>query len=477
MQPVPVKQRIGFIWVVLALVSLSCATTANETTQNADPMPRNVILFIADGGGVAHFTLGREFARYRGLRNALHLDAHQRGTVMTHSAKERVTDSASSATAFASGVKTYNGAIGMDTLRQSLPSVVDAAERLGKATGLVSSSRITHATPASFSAHVTNRWLEDEIADQQIRKEIDVLFGGGHRYYLPESAGGMREDGRDLLAEARELGYTVVTDYADLATIERTPVLGLFASNHLPYAIDRESGEYDLAMLTRKAIDLLSSDEDGFFLMVEGSRIDHAAHENDAAAVAHDVIDYDNAFGAALEFAQRDGRTLVIGVSDHETGGMSLGRSAIPDEVSDDDASSTTFWRSIHARGVYDWRPGVLADVRASSGEIASVLADESANVEAVMAELAGIDDLSDDEHAAIEQGREKDRLMYVVGEIIGRRAVIGWTTDGHTAADVNLYAFGPGSGPLHGNIDNSVIGTHIFDLLGMEPALITLGE
>lgn len=471
------RSRVGSILVLFLFLNMACASTASTPVPPtpADTGPRNVILFIADGGGVAQFTMGRELAKYLNIRDALYLDGHLRGSVMTHSAKERVTDSASSATAYATGVKTYNSAISVDTLRQNLPTVVDAAERQGMATGLVASSRITHATPASFSAHVPERWMESDIADQQIRKGIDVIFGGGLDFYLPESEGGDREDGRNLLDEARELGYEVITEYGAIASLDRMPVLGLFEPDHLPYAIDRERGDADLATLTRKAIELLRANEDGFFLMVEGSRIDHASHQNDAAAAARDVIDFDEAFGVAMEFARRDGQTIVIATSDHETGGLSLGRSAIPDASVAGDPPLTTYWRSLHARGVYDWRPEVLAAVQASTDQIASRLEDESADVRGIMAELAGVDDLTDEEVDALAESRVTRRLVYIIGEIIARRAVIGWTTDGHTAVDVSLYAFGPRSNELEGVIDNAEIGRFIFDVLGMRPELITL--
>ncbi len=472
-----IQGRIGWLLVLIIFVNLACATSAQSPApaEATEVRPRNVILFIADGGGIAQLTLGREMAKYLGLRDALYLDAFLSGTVMTHSAKERVTDSASSATAYAAGVKTYNSAISVDTLRQPIPTVVDAAERQGMATGLVATSRITHATPASFSSHVPERWMEQDIAAQQIRKGIDVLFGGGRRFYLPEAAGGSREDGRNLLDEARELGYRVVTDYDELPSIDSTPVIALLEADHLPYVIDREPGKADLATLTRKAIELLSRHEKGFFLMVEGSRVDHASHENDAAAAAREVIDYDEAFKVAIDFARQDGHTVVIATADHETGGLSLGRAALPAETAEGNPSETTYWRSLHGRGVYDWRPGVLADVRASAGRIAARLQDDDADIRSVMAELARVDDLTDEEIAVITDARTKRRLVYVVGEIIARRAVIGWTTDGHTAIDVGLYAFGPGSERLRGVVDNAAIGRFIFDAIGMQPELITL--
>ncbi len=425
-----------------ALLLLAPVTRA----QDAD-RPRNVIVMIADGFGPASATLAREFSGA-----PLALDEIQRGVVRTASSSSRVTDSAASATAYASGVKTYNGAIGVDSLQRPVGTVLEAAEARGMATGLVATSRITHATPAAFAAHVPYRGAEDEIAAQMVAQGIDVILGGGRRHFVPSDAGGVRTDGRDLLAEARAQGVTVVEDRAGFEAVAEAPVLGLFAADHMDYEIDR-TDQPSLAEMTRTALALLGGDADGFFLMVEGSRIDHAAHANDPVGHVHDILAYDQAVRVALDFARADGHTLVLSVADHETGGMTLGRD-----------------------GVYAWDPAVLARVRASADRMAKLIG-EGQRADDVLRAFAAVDSLSAAERTAIERSGPgpftvaRDRA---IGEAVSRRARIGWTTGGHTGIDVGLYAFGPGTAAFHGAMEIDAVGRTLADVLGLDLAPIT---
>lgn len=425
----------------LLLVLFLLAPTA--AAQDAPPAPpRNVVLFIGDGLGPSAVTMARDFAGA-----PLALDGVLVGSVSTAATSNRVADSAAAATALASGIKTYNGAIGVDTLERPVGTLLEAAEMAGLATGLVATSRITHATPAAFAAHVPRRAMEAEIAEQMLDAGVEVILGGGHMWFLPESAGGSRTDGRNLLEEARRRGVEVVTDPAGFGAIVATPVLGLFAPNHLDYDVDRTE-QPSLAEMTRKALDLLDDAEEGFFLMVEGSRIDHAAHENDPAGVVHDVLAFDAAVRAALDFAEADGRTLVVATADHETGGLSLGRD-----------------------GVYDWDPAYLARVTASAERLSRLIAD-GADPEAVLREHAAADSLTADErvelglHDELEARRVANRTL---GHLVSRRALVGWTTGGHTAVDVGLWAAGPGAEPFTGVMPNDAVGRAIADVLGLD--------
>ncbi len=419
------------------------------------PRPKNLILMIADGCGPASITMARDYARAVLGRDALALDAIQTGAVRTGSASSRVTDSAAGATAYACGAKTYNGAIAVDTAGRPLATLLEAAKARGMATGLVVTSRITHATPAAFAAHVPQRAMESEIAAQMLAQRIDVLLGGGWSYFLPTSEGGRRQDGRNLLREAEAMGYQVVRAAADFRQGLRRPVLGLFGSDHLPYEIDRNPEEVpSLAEMTRVALELLADDPDGFFLMVESSRIDHAGHVNDAAAHVREVLAYDEAVAVALDFARRNGQTLVVSVADHETGGLSLGR-------------------NVDGRGVYDWHPEVLARVQASYERLLPALR-RSPRPDSLLQVWLGLDSLRADERARVAQAMaEPAAWPEVVTELIGRRAIVGWTSNGHTAVDVNLYAFGPGAERLVGSFENDEIGRLLAELMGFDlPAL-----
>ena len=431
---------------LLALLVLLLALPA--AAQDA---PRNVVLFIADGFGPASATMARDFSGA-----PLALDGILVGSVSTASTDSRVTDSAAGATAYASGIKTYNGAIGVDTLRRPVGTILEAAEARGMATGLVATYRITHATPAAFAAHVPSRGMEHEIAAQMAGAGVDVILGAGHAWFRPEAAGGTRTDGRDLLAETAARGVAVVTDVAGFEGIERAPVLALLTPGHLAYEIDR-TDEPSLAEMTRKALDLLQNAEGaaehGFFLMVEASRPDHAAHDNDPAGHVHDVLAYDAAVRAALGFAEADGNTLVVATADHETGGMTLGRD-----------------------GVYDWNPAYLRRVTASAERMGEFIA-EGQDAEAVLREYAAVDSLTADERAALglTGDRETRRVSNrALAHLVSRRALVGWTTGAHTAVDVGLYAFGPGAERFGGVMENDAVGRALADLLGLDLNAVT---
>lgn len=438
----PISAIRPLLCVLLGLAALF-APTGDVRAQDE---PANVILFIADGFGPASATFARDY-----VGRPLALDGVLVGTLRTHSTDARVTDSAAAGTAFASGIKTYNGAVGMDTLRRPVGTLLEAAETNGLATGLVSTASITHATPAAFSAHVENRGSQLDIALQQSEQEIEVLLGGGRQFFVPQQEGGEREDGRDLLESMRDRGYSVVGTRDEMSSVAGAPVVGLFTPNHMAYEVDRDRDlEPSLAEMTMKAVDLLKDDPDGFFLMVEGGRIDHAAHGNDPTGHLHDILAYDEAVAAALEFARRDGSTLVVSVADHETGGITVGRRV-------GDASH------------YDWNPDVLARVSASTERMRE-LAAEGADPADLLAEFASIDSLGAEEQEMLRLAEEQDRYIdRAFAEIISRRALIGWTTYGHTAVDVNTYAFGPGASRLAGHRDNADVGRILADLLGLE--------
>ena len=298
--------------------------------------PKNIILLIGDGMGVAHLTFG--YLATGGL-NAERMPVG--GFVKTFPFGGMVTDSAASGTAMATGHKTRNGMISISPDGDTLRTVLEYAEASGMSTGLVATSQITHATPAVFASHVSNRNMEAEIARQMTDSGVDVLIGGGWSYFLPEGiAGSRRKDDIDLV-DILKKRMPVVTSVDELMELEDTAAAAAFlAPLDCPPAKDRD---YSLAELTARAIEIISSGGDGFFLMIEGSQIDWAAHDNDDDGILHEMKDFDGAVGAALDFAEKDGTTLVIMTSDHETGGFALhespghsGRMVEPAFTSDD---------------------------------------------------------------------------------------------------------------------------------------------
>ncbi|MEM6336510.1 MAG: alkaline phosphatase [Bacteroidota bacterium] len=431
--------------------SVPQAQAASELAET----PLNVIFMIPDGFGPASLTLGRGFKG-----EPLALDRMISGVSRTAATNSRVTDSAAGATAYSTGHKTYNGAIAVDTAGLPLATILEAAERAGLSTGLIATSRITHATPASYAAHVPRRSMEAQIAQQMLDQGIEVIFGGGRSNFIPRGEGGRRRDGKNLLALADSLGYTVALAMEAYEAISTTPALALLADSHLEFEIDRDpTTQPSLAEMTAKAIDLLSGNEKGFFLMIEGSRIDHAGHANDVAGHVHDILAFDDAVRVALDFAAQDGNTLVISAADHETGGMTLGV-------------------RIGEQSYYDWRPDFIAGIQRSYEGLSNYI---EANPEADMAKLLREDMNMPDLDDALVQ--EMDSLFAasnigafynILSTELNERARIGWTTGGHTGLDVNLASFGPGAERFTGSMENAEVGQRVAELLGYDLAALT---
>lgn len=282
--------------------------------------PKNIIFFIGDGMGVAHVSGARIVSAGPGGR--LNMDSVPvSGFATTYSANAIVTDSAAAGTALASGVKTNNGMIGVTPDGKRVVSILEAARDAKKSTGLATTTTVSHATPASFASHIDSRGAEDGIACQMIENRVDVLLGGGRQFfYAKNQPGSKRLDDRDVVAEAKAAGYSVAMTTEELKTATGQKILGLFANAYLT----TKEPEPSLSALTEKAIEALSKDQDGFFLMVEGGQIDSFAHSNDFDNIVRQVLEFDRAVAVGLEFARKHGDTLVVVTADHETGGLTL---------------------------------------------------------------------------------------------------------------------------------------------------------
>jgi alkaline phosphatase len=283
---------------------------------------RNVIFCIGDGMGANEIALARQKAV--GQDGKLWMERLPvMGLVRTFAANHAVTDSAAAATAMACSVKTKNGTLGIGIDGKAYTSILEALSKKGWRTGLVVTSTITHATPAGFASHVNSRNSERDIAGQMFDDRVDVLFGGGQKYWLPENT----KDGKNLIALAKQAGYHVVQGRAELMALTEGPVLGLFEED----ALTTFAPEPSLAEMTQKAIALLSvknkdwfAPEPKFFMMMEGSQIDWAGHANDTDNSIRQTLLFDMAVKEAIDFARYDRHTLVLVTADHETGGLAL---------------------------------------------------------------------------------------------------------------------------------------------------------
>jgi alkaline phosphatase len=418
------------VLVVALIITLAVGSSDSDDDLPATTTPKNVILLITDGFGPASVTLSRT------LNGApLALDFMVRGTIRTKSADSLVTDSAAGATAYSCGLKTNNTFVAVDPHGVPCGTILEAAQKKGMRTGLVVTCRITDATPAAFSSHSISRYNQELIALQQVKKGVDIMLGGGRDYFLPSSEGGLRTDGLNLLNISKAEGVTVATTLAEFNAISEMPVLGLFAMSNLDYTIDKNTEQPTLAQMTAKALGLLSKNSpNGFFLMVEGSRIDHSGHDNDAAAHFREVLAYNDALQEVISFAESDSNTLVVSVSDHETGGLALGRTP-----------------RNGGYPVYAWYPEVVARVTASAAKMAPMiqkagnLTQQLAMAQTVLSEFAGFNVTQEELNLitpALQNPPQGIPLLNVIGNLIAYRAGLAWTTLGHTGVDINLYSY-----------------------------------
>ncbi|MGB5386598.1 MAG: alkaline phosphatase [Eudoraea sp.] len=341
------------ILACLVLVIFACNSGKNVNKEANNP--KNVILLISDGTGLTQISSAFYFKEsspnYSRFKNI--------GLIKTSSSREDITDSAAGATAFACGVKTYNGAIGVADDSTEVKNLVEIASLKKINTGMIATSSITHATPASFYAHTLNRGFAEKIALQLAESEIDFFAGGGLQYF------NKRTDGRNLLNTLNEKQFTInTTSLNDFSKIKSSEKAGyLLAQDDMPSTI-MGRGDF-LSNATELAIQFLSKDNSGFFIMAEGSQIDWGGHANNAEYLVSELIDFDDAIGKALDYAEKEGNTLVIVTSDHETGGFTLAakkkKTEDGEEYSDYSEIGMTFSTTGHSAAlipVFAYGPG-----------------------------------------------------------------------------------------------------------------------
>ncbi|MFP4105190.1 MAG: alkaline phosphatase [Phycisphaerae bacterium] len=453
--------RAGLVAVCLLSPWLLEAATAGQA--------KYIFLLIGDGMGASHRAAAeiylngtnRDDSSYRKLAmNSLPVV----GLSRTQSTNSWVTDSAAAGTAIATGRKTRSGAISMSADgKTSFPTIAEIAKKRGMKVGIVSNVSIDHATPASFYAHHRTRSAYNDITMQLVKSNFDYFGGGTNKNYRKSS--NSRVD--SVVTAARERGYTVTTGSSQFGKLKtgagkvwaRTGNAG--PAGEMSYAIDRDKKALSLADFTDRGIDLLENPK-GFFMMVEGGKIDWASHVQDAATVVREILAFDQAVGKALEFYRKHPEeTLVIVTADHETGGMGLGN---------DYSGSSTRLEAL---------TGQKVSGEAFYNKTVQKLRREKPSFSDTLAEVEkafGLQDLGDSEKAELQDAYEAtmnpgkrsaerrakygryDPLTITCTRLVSRRAGIGWTSHSHTAVPVPTTAIGPGSKALGGFHDNTDI-------------------
>ncbi len=273
--------------------------------------PQNVIFMIGDGMGLSQI-----YAGMVANGNKLNLErCTYSGFSKTYSANNFTTDSGAGGTALACGVKTNNYMIGVTPDSVAAESILEVAEKNNLATGIVVACAVTHATPASFIAHQPNRNMNEEIASDFLKTDVDVFIGGGKKYFVE------RADNQNLIEKLKQKNYNVAFTLDEVKAVTSGKLAGLLYEDQSPNMPERGNM---LTEGTMAAIDILDNNKKGFFLMIEGSQIDWACHDNNAEQTVKEMLDFDKTIGKVLDFAEKDGNTLVIITADHETGGMTI---------------------------------------------------------------------------------------------------------------------------------------------------------
>jgi alkaline phosphatase len=431
-------RNLAFL-LVLSLLLLPVGSLAAQA--------KNIILMIGDGMGPSHFgaawlysnrVLGKE------LRMVEVMKSGRTAYMVNDTADAIVTESAAAATQIACGVRVPARAVGMGPDGKTpCTTVLELAKGKGLATGLVTTSGITDATPASFAAHVPHRSDEASVAAQELQLMVDVLLGGRKQFFLPEAAGGKRKDGRDLLDEARRAGYVVAGTASELQQANTGKILGLFNMGNMAYEIDRgKTAEPSLADMTAKTLEVLARNPKGFFVMIEGGRIDHAAHRNDAAATIRDTLAFDEAVGVALDFQRRNPDTLLIVTADHETGGMGIiGHSKDSKEYVGIDLAAiqkaTTSFELILSELGKDPTPEKIRD--AVKMHLAIEITEDEAKV------------VADDTIRKLDPKNYSYATLHSLAFVLRPYLRVGWASQTHTASPLFAFGSGPGSEELVG--------------------------
>ena len=421
--------------MAIALLVPMSVLAANEAPKETPKTPKNIIYIIGDGMGPAYTTAYRYYKDNPNTEEVETTVFDRLLVGMARTAPARmsgyVTDSAAAATALSTGVKTYNGAIGMDTDKRPMETLLEKAKKNGKAIGITVTSQVNHATPASFLSHNESRKNYQQIAQDYLNSGADVILGGGQRYF-----------DTNLLNKFENKGYQVIKSFHKLNGIHQGKVLGLFADVQLPWVIDNPNG-HQLSKMTQKSLELLSKHDKGFVLLVEGSIIDWAGHANDIATTMAEMDEFARTLEVVETFIRKHPDTLMVATADHDTGGLTVG-----------------------ANNKKSWNPEMLHNINASPMTIAQQLISEK-QWKTGFTKLIGFEP-KNDEWQVLEKAHSQDEHHFAMAiiDLVNKRSNTDWTTDDHTAVDVQVFAKGPASQLFVGSQENTDIAETILSLL-----------
>lgn len=453
------------ITVVSMMTMMLKSNISLNTVKASEGKDKNVILMIADGMSQEAVTLARYYKDAQdGVygNDSLAMDAIASGAVHTSWANGPVTDSAPGATAYATGNKTNDKYVATSVEDKPLATILEGAKLEGKGTGIIMTCEVPHATPADFTAHSNNRSDYKSILNQQINNDIDVVLGGGfgwkHQYGI-ETDEDFKKLQNEMKNKIKEEGYEVVETNKAMESSNANKLWGIFVDADLAYDFDRkenkDSTEPSVSEMTSKAIDVLNKNENGFFLMVEGSKVDWAAHANNTVGMISDILAFDEAVQNAVDFAKKDGNTVVVVTTDHGNSGITIGT----------DAKGFSY-----SQAPFEDTVALFSKAKITEEKFQSLIKDKSDEEIVTLAkEYYGVD-LSTEEITNIKENN------YNINKVLALRGKIGYTTGGHTGEDVYLGVYAPTtSKKLSGIVENTDVNKYMQDMIFNEDKLDNL--
>ena len=440
---------------------------------------KNLIVMIPDGTTFSVYSAARWFKHYNGMEGRLHIDPYFSGTITTFSSNAPIGDSAPTGSAYATGVLQQSGNVAIypeaspndiypvDETRtwQPAATILEAMKiEQKKAVGLVVTCEFPHATPADFSAHHYKRGNYSALSAQMAYQNLDVMFGGGTGILTEEMKNHFTQNGTTLISDNRN----ALLNYKG-----NGKVWALFGEKALPYNIDRNPDKVpSLAEMTDKALELLSQNQNGFFLMVEGSQVDWAAHANDAATMIDEFLAFDEAVGKVMEFAKADGNTAVIIMTDHGNSGFSIGSDRCPgyDRLSLEEIFGTVSGYKLSTNGL----EAILTDT--PSDQFKTVFK-KYTNIDLTDEELELLISSKNYKESDYTKVGTGNNLAHNIAKVLNERTCFGFTTGGHTGEEVLMAAYHPQGHVPRGNIRNTEVNQYLQKVSGIKQSLVELTD
>jgi alkaline phosphatase len=458
-------QSLGLLTGLTVAVALLGNAEYSNSQSGPNGAPKYVFLFLADGGGIAHLEIARQYRKYIHNEGMVIVDNIMKdgsvGVMTTHAANSLSTDSAAAATAMAGGCKANIGALGMCADGTVAVSAMELARRRGMKLGLITNAPVYDASPAAFVCHVASRRDYTGIVNRYLEMAPDVILGGGREQFLPKGQAGNRpDDETDMIAAFKNKGYHHVGTKEELVRVAKGKVLGLFSERDMSMELDRDKAvEPSVYDMTSQAIRLLHEQNPrGFFAFIESENIDSASHLTDIASVIHDYREFDRAVGLAYEFYKKNPRdTLILVTSDHNTGGLGF-TLALKDLTSTKNSNqvggTVADFKKIQAIGISLQKATLILGGSPTAEALDKLMRDY----------FAGFT-LAPEYKEAILKRQPVSRTVYLdptanaLGMMISNHTQAYWQTSQHTNEPVLVGALGIGAENFRGYYDNADFG------------------